>query len=72
MDRNRSFPLSMLNGRAPPIGIDTQWFDDSIRGLLSQTVQDLDSFITEEVTNNLFRLVNFVLRISELPFSVER
>ena len=59
MDRNRSFPLSMLNGRAPPINTDDQWIDDAIRGLLSQTVQDLDSFITEEVTNNLFRLVNF-------------
>ena len=57
VNEERSFTLSNMLDAVSPIGKDSAWMDEALRGLLEQPMQNLDSSFTPEVTNKLFRYV---------------
>jgi hypothetical protein len=62
VNEERSFTLSNMLDAVPPIGKDSAWMDEALRGLLEQPMQNFDSSFTPEVTNKLFRCVSFFFR----------
>jgi hypothetical protein len=57
VNEERSFTLSNMLDAVSPIGKDSAWMDEALRGLLEQPMQNLDSSFTPEITNKLFRYV---------------
>ncbi len=64
VNEERSFTLSNMLDAVSPIGKDSAWMDEALRGLLEQPMQNFDSSFTPEVTNKLFRWVLFIFKMS--------
>ncbi|XP_046453343.1 peroxidase-like isoform X1 [Daphnia pulex] len=63
VNEESSFTLSNMLDAVSPIGKDSAWMDEALRGLLEQPMQNFDSSFTPEITNKLFR--------GEKPFGMD-